>query len=163
MGKNVSLRRIGVADTMFARGDMAGVVESVLRASGKPVEIIRQTVPGIKDLPVACKKLFFDEGCEIVVATGMVGAQPVDKTCGHEASLGHQMVQTAAGRHIIEVFVHEDEANGDDEKLASIMRDRAGKHAQNALDLLFDAASLTKRAGTGQRQGGANAKPVKLL
>ncbi len=148
---------------MFARGDMGAVVIKAIADSGKPVDIVRYTVPGIKDLGVACKRLFYDSGCDIVVATGMVGAKPIDKQCSHEATMGMQMVQTAAGRHIIEVFVHEDEAEGDDARLAAIMEDRARKHALNALDLLFDRASLTKRAGTGQRQGGPNAKAVKLI
>ncbi|OIO25655.1 riboflavin synthase [Candidatus Micrarchaeota archaeon CG1_02_55_22] len=156
------MRRIGVADTMFSRGDMGAVAVRTIKASGKPVEIVRYTVPGIKDLPVACKKLFFDHGCDIVIATGMVGGKPVDKQCGHEASLGIQSVQISASRHILEVFVHEDESAGDDVRLAEIMADRTEKHAQNALDLLFNPASLTLRAGTGQRQGGPNASRVRL-
>lgn len=162
MGVQSAKHRVGVADTMFSRGDMGALAINTIKASGKPVEIIRYTVPGIKDLPVACRNLLFDKGCDTVIALGMVGGKPIDKQCGHEASLGIQFVQISAGRHILEVFVHEDEGNGDDEKLAAIMRDRTVKHALNALDLLFDPISLTKRAGTGQRQGGPNAKSIKL-
>jgi riboflavin synthase len=152
---------IGIADTMFARGDMGGLAEKTIRDSKKPVKIIRYTVPGFKDLPAACCMLF-EKGCNIVVALGMAGGAPIDKTCAHEASLGIQMAQVKYVKHIIEVFVFQDEAVGDDRKLSSIMADRTQKHALNALDLLFDPKSLTRRAGTGQRQGGPNSKAVQL-
>jgi riboflavin synthase len=143
--------KIGLADTTFSRFDYAKVVLGVLSQSGKKVNVERYTVPGIKDLPVACKKLF-SKKCDLVVACGMVGKMPIDKQCSHESSLGLQAVQLSEGRHIIEVFVHMDEAKSDTE-LAGICEDRARKHAQNALMLLFDQAQMQKRAGTGRRQG----------
>jgi len=42
------------------------------------------------------------------------------------------------------------------------MADRAKSHALNALALLFNQDSLRKKAGTGQRQGSEDAKPVNL-
>ena len=155
------MKKIGIADTMFARADMGSLAIKTIKNSRKEVEIKRYTVPGIKDLPVACKKLFEEEKCDIVIALGMAGSKPIDKTCAHEASLGLSHVQLLANRHILEVFVHEDEAQNDAE-LASIMRDRTIKHAQNALDLLFNPESLEKKAGTGQRQGSKNAASFEL-
>lgn len=153
---------VGVVDTMFSRGDMGTLAKAVLLKSHRPVKIVRRTVPGIKDLPVAAKKLIDEEQCEIVITLGMVGRQPIDKTCAHEAVQGIQWAQLLTNTPILDVMVHEDEAHGDDEKLAAIMADRVIKHARNALDLLFDPKSLVRRAGTGQRQGGTNEREFKL-
>jgi riboflavin synthase len=62
-------------------------------------------------------------------------------------------------RHIIEVFVHEDEAP-DDKTLAILASRRAEEHALNAVLLLFYPEKLTKMAGTGQRQGYEDAGPI---
>lgn len=154
--------KIGIADTMFSRGNMGDLAEKTIKASRKPVKIIRVTVPGIKDLAAAASILFAKGKCDLVMVLGMPGAKPIDKQCAHEASIGIQTAQVKFERHILEVFVHEEEGNWNDEMLAAIMRDRAVKHAQNALDLLYDPKSLVKRAGTAQRQGGPNAKQVDL-
>ncbi len=143
--------KVGVADTTFSRFDYAPVVLKGLSGSRPKVEVERYTVPGIKDLPVACLRLFRN-GCDIVIACGMVGKMPIDKQCSHEASLGLQAVQLKEGKHIMEVFVHMDEAKSGKE-LAEICKDRARKHAENALMLLFDQKAMQRRAGTGRRQG----------
>lgn len=154
------MKKIGIADTTFARADMGSYCEKTLfaeaNATQREISIERYTVPGIKDLPVACKRLFNEGGCDIVIALGMVGAKPIDKQCGHEASLGMQAVQVLCGKHILEVFVHEDEGKGNDELLAKVMANRAKGHAQNALWLLFEPETMRKRAGTARRQGFAD-------
>jgi riboflavin synthase len=151
--------RIGIADTMFARGDMGGLAEKTIREKSDH-QIIRYTVPGVKDLPIACKLLFKDHNCDIVIACGYVGAEAVDKVCGHEASSAIQDVQLKEKKHIIEVFVHEDE--GTDRKLVQIMHNRVVKHALNALELLKGPSALQEKAGSGERQGWANAKPLEI-
>ncbi len=153
---------IGVVDTMFSRADMGGLAIRTIRESRIPCTIVRYTVPGFKDLPAACAILFEKKKCDIVIALGMAGLAAVDKLCAHEASLGIQMAQVKYAKHVIEVFVYEDEGNGDDKKLASIMADRTRKHALNVVDLLRAPSSLTSRAGTGQRQGGPNKKSITL-
>lgn len=145
------MKFIGIADTTFARVDMASIVMEELKRTGTGFKVVRRTVPGIKDLPVACKRLM-EEGCDIVIALGMPGAQPIDKTCAHEASLGLIQAQLMTSRHIIEVFVHEDEAM-DEKELALLAERRAREHAVNAYDLLFRSERLIQMAGTGQRQG----------
>src|SRR5579863_2238165 len=83
------MERIGVIDTMFARYDMGAEALDELAGCpgyGERFETIRQTVPGFKDLAVAAKAMIEREGCRMIVALGMPGAQPVDKTCAHEAS-----------------------------------------------------------------------------
>ena len=50
------MKLIGIADTTFARVDMARAAISVIKKESS-AEIVRYTVPGIKDLPVAAKKL----------------------------------------------------------------------------------------------------------
>ncbi len=150
------MKIIGIADTTFARVDMASEAIAELKATGTGFRIERYTVPGVKDLPVACKKLFEERKCDIVIALGMPGAQPIDKVCAHEASAGLIQVQLMTNRHIIEVFVHEDEAKGHKE-LKKLASNRAREHAVNAYDLLFRPERLTKMAGTGQRQGLADA------
>lgn len=156
------MKKIGVADTMFAKADMAGLSVKTIRESGERVEIVRTTVPGIKDLPVACKKLVEEKKCDIVLAFGMAGKAEIDEACSHEASLGLIHAELLTNTHILKVFVHEREALGNPKKLVEIMRDRAIKHTKNALDMLFNPVSLTARAGTAQRQGSRNEKHYEL-
>ncbi|MDD4307198.1 MAG: riboflavin synthase [Thermoplasmata archaeon] len=150
------MKIIGVADTTFARVNMAAEAIDELRATGTGFRIERYTVPGVKDLPVACKKLFEEKKCDMVIALGMPGAQAIDKVCAHEASTGLIQVQLMTSKHIIEVFVHEDEAESPKE-LKKLASNRAREHAVNAYDLLFRPERLAKLAGTGQRQGFADA------
>jgi riboflavin synthase len=116
-------------------------------------------VPGIKDLPVACKKLFDEQQCDIVMALGMPGAQPIDKQCAHEASTGLIHAQLICTKHIIEVFVYEDEAT-DGKELAWLANQRTREHARNVIELLFHPENLTKKAGQGLRQGFEDVGPV---
>ncbi|MBN1861686.1 MAG: riboflavin synthase [Candidatus Thermoplasmatota archaeon] len=153
------MKRIGIADTTFARYDMAGAALQELQSLSTGFKIIRYTVPGIKDLPVACKKLFEEHSCDIVMAFGMPGPKPIDKQCAHEASSGLIHTQLLCNKHIIEVFVHEDEAQTDKE-LALLANRRAVEHARNVIDLLFHPENLTKHAGQGLREGFEDAGPV---
>ncbi|RLF37826.1 MAG: riboflavin synthase, partial [Thermoplasmata archaeon] len=77
------MKKIGIADTTFARYDMAKDAIDELKSRRSDIKIIRYTVPGIKDLPVACKKLIEEKGCDIVMAFGMPGKMPIDKQCAH--------------------------------------------------------------------------------
>lgn len=149
------MKLIGIADTTFARVDMAAEAIDELKVTGTGFRIERYTVPGVKDLPVACKKLFEEKKCDLVIALGMPGGQAIDKVCAHEASTGLIQVQLMTSKHIIEVFVHEDEASSPKE-LKKLASNRAREHAVNAYDLLFRSERLAKRAGTGQRQGFAD-------
>jgi len=152
---------VGVADTTFARVDLGGIAARTVRDYEEHAKVLRYTVPGIKDLPVAAKRLFGD-GCDIVIALGMPGAMPIDKQCAHEASTAIQAVQVAEGKHIIEVFVHEDESK-DEKELMEIARERARKHALNALALLRSRTALTAAAGSGRRQGKPDAGPISAV
>jgi len=151
--------KIGIADTTFARINMADFAVKVIKKSNHKIE--RYTVPGIKDLPVACKILFDRYKCDIVMAFGMAGSKPIDKQCSHEATLGLQSAQLMVNKHIIEVFVHMDESKNEIE-LYEIAKNRAEKHALNVLDLLKNKTTLTKYAGTGRRQGKEDEGPVKI-
>lgn len=153
-----AMKRIGIADTTFARVDMA---KAAIGAIKKEVsaEIVRYTVPGIKDLPVAAKLLFEEKGCHIVMALGMPGAAEKDRMCAHEASTGLITAQLMTNKHIIEVFVHEDEAP-DEKTLAWLAERRAVEHAHNVVRLLYYPEKLTRMAGTGQRQGYEDAGPI---
>lgn len=144
--------RVGIADTTFARFDMAQSAMDELAQYGSQLTIERYTVPGIKDLPVACKILLEERDCDICMALGMPGGQDKDKMCAHEASTGLIRVQTMTNKHIIEVFVHADEAK-DDKELKWLMDRRTREHAMNVYRLLFRPKELTRMAGTGQRQG----------
>ncbi|MBS3106443.1 riboflavin synthase [Candidatus Woesearchaeota archaeon] len=148
--------KIGVADTTFARVDMFKEIEPILKNAG--AKIARYTVPGVKDLPVACKILFERHSCDIALALGMPGAMPIDKQCSHEASLGMQMVQVLTGKHILEVFVHLDE--GKPNEILAIAKNRARKHALNALALLKGKEALSPFAGKGRRQGKEDEGPL---
>ena len=63
------------------------------------------------------------------------------------------------GKHVIEVFVHEDEA-GDEKELRWLAERRAREHAVNAFDLLFRPERLERNAGKGLRQGFEDAGPI---
>ena len=154
------IKHIGIADTTFARFDMAKSAINQLNHLGVGFKVIRYTVPGVKDLPVACKILFDESKCDIVMALGMPGPKDIDKMCAHEASQGLIQVQLLVNKHIIEVFVHEDEAETE-KKLAWLAEQRAKEHAINAYDLLFNPKRLAKQAGTGQRQGFKDAGPAR--
>lgn len=153
------MRRIGVVDTTFSRVDMGSAAEEELRSLGRGVKTVRRTVPGVKDLPVECKKLIEDERCELVMALGMPGKEPIDKMCAHEASMGLIQAQLMTNTHIIEVFVHMDEAS-DEGQLKELALARTKEHARNAHLLLFRPEALRTQAGTGQRQGFRDAGPV---
>lgn len=152
--------KIGIADTTFARVDMAKFAIGIIKKNSN-AKIERYTVPGFKDLPVACKKLFDEEKCDIVIALGMAGKMPIDKQCAHEAALGLQAVQLMTNRHILEVFVHMDEAKTERE-IYKIAKNRAEKHALNALALLKGKIELTRYAGMGKRQGKEDDGPIKV-
>ncbi|PWR71067.1 riboflavin synthase [Methanospirillum stamsii] len=146
--------KIGIADTTFARVNMGKFAIDELKKHGSVV-IERYTVPGVKDLPVACKKLFEEYRCDICMALGMPGGKEKDRMCAHEASLGLITCQLMTNRHIIEVFVHEDEAV-DDAELAWLAESRAREHAVNVIKLMRPG-TLEREAGTGQRQGFSDA------
>ena len=153
---------IGVVDTMFARYDMGAEALDELAGCpghGERFEVLRRTVPGFKDLGVACKKLVEEEGCRIVVALGMPGRAAIDQVCAHEASQGIMLAQLLTNTHVLEVFVHENEEE-DPAALAAVCVDRARKHARNAYWLLYEPEQLTRRAGQGVRQGYDDAGPI---
>ena len=154
------MKKIGVADTTFARFDMGRSAIDEIKSMASNIKIIRYTVPGIKDLPVASKKLIEEQQCDIVIALGMPGSKPIDKQCAHEASTGLIQTQLLCNTHIIEVFVHEDEANNDKE-LAWLADQRAREHGQNVINLLFHQDRLQKQAGKGLRQGFPDVGSVK--
>ncbi|MBI5393359.1 riboflavin synthase [Candidatus Woesearchaeota archaeon] len=189
--ENNKERIIGVADTTFSRVNMHLFVEDAVKNAINEgsvdfnLKIERYTVPGIKDLPVACKLLFEKYSADIVIALGMVGGEKIDKQCSHEASTSIQQVMLLRNKHILEVFVHMDEAYENlaelqdsqnwairtrqniikklnEKKLFSICRDRAYKHTLNALALLKGKNELTQFAGHGRRQGANHAGQIKF-
>jgi riboflavin synthase len=153
------MKRIGVVDTTFSRVDMGGFAVDELKRTGTGFKVERRTVPGVKDLPVAAKKLIEEHACDLVIALGMPGKEEIDKVCAHEASTGLIQVQLLTNKHIIEVFVHEDEAK-DAKQLAWLAERRAREHAVNAYDLLFRPGRLVKNAGKGLRQGFEDVGPI---
>lgn len=172
------MNRIGIVDTTFSRVDMGRVAVETLRAHAKDVDLRRAVVPGVKDLPAAARKLL-DDGCDLVLACGMVGAEEVDKVCGHEASMGLMWLRTQFGRPLLEVFIHMDEPFSRDKlgrvakrpetpdeiaryekELKHLAIERTREHALNAYWMLYEPEKLLALAGTGQRQGYDDAGPI---
>ncbi len=153
------MKKIGIADTTFARYDMGAAAIDELKKNAS-VKIERYTVPGIKDLPVASKKLIEEKGCDIVMALGMPGPADIDKQCAHEASLGIIAAQLLTSKHIIEVFVYEDEVETEKE-LAWLADRRAREHVQNVLKLLFKPEEMEREAGMGKREGFEDVGPLR--
>ena len=154
------MKKIGVADTTFARVDLARYALNALHARGTGFKVVRRTVPGIKDLPVACRRLFLEDGVDLCLALGMPGRQEYDTTCAHEASLGLQFTGVLEAKPIVECFVFEDEAAGP-QALEALARRRAEEHAVNAYALLFRPQELARRSGGGLRQGFADVGPLR--
>jgi len=151
---------VGVADTTFARVDMGSVAVRVLERMLPGYRIIRHTVPGIKDLPGAAKRLF-NMGCEGVITLGWVGSREADRLSYLAASIGLIMVEVLEGKVLIDVTVHEDEAPGDPERLKRIALERAEEHARNLAILLREGPeALSRYAGKGLRQGYEDAGPL---
>ncbi|MDT7901094.1 MAG: riboflavin synthase [Acidianus sp.] len=144
--------KYGVADTTFSRVDMGAIAIKVIKREDPDAEIIRYTVPGIKDLPVDARRLI-DSGCDGVITLGWVGKTMLDKYSYLAASIGLIIVQGLTSKHVIDVTVHEDEAD-DEEKLKEIAIDRASKHARNLVLLVKEGKNaLSPYAGKGLRQG----------
>ncbi len=154
------MKRIGVADTTFARVDMARYAIQCPPGPGHGYRIVRRTVPGIKDLPVACRSMFLEDGVDLCLALGMPGRAEYDKTCAHEASLGLLFASVLEAKPIVECFVFEGEADSAKE-LERLARRRAEEHAENAWSMLFRPENLAREAGHGLRQGFADAGPVR--
>jgi len=154
------VKKIGVADTTFARVDLARYAIRALGAAGTGFRVVRRTVPGIKDLPVACRQLFAVDGVDLCLALGMPGRAEYDRTCAHEASLGLLFTGVVEAKPIVECFVFESEAR-DDAELESLGRRRAEEHALNAYSMLFRPNDLARRAGEGLRQGFPDAGPAR--
>ncbi len=154
------MKTIGVVDTTFARVDMASAALRALRGAGAGFRVARRTVPGIKDLPVAVRQLFRDEGADLCLALGMPGRAEYDRTCAHESSLGLIFAGVLEAKPVVECFVFESEA-ADDRELDLLARRRAEEHAVNAFHLLFRPRALARRAGEGLRQGFPDVGPVR--
>ncbi len=151
--------KIGIADTLFAVTDMFKFAKDAIENSEEEIQIERYTVPGVKDLPVACKKLLEEHGCNICLALGMPGPMPIDKQCANQASQGIIQAQLLTNKHILEVFIHLDEAN-DDNELYKITKDRTEKHTINAIALAKNKSALQNQAGQGKRQGHEDHGPI---
>ena len=151
--------KMGICETTFARFDMATVAMDEIKSQVSDVTFVRRTVPGVKDLPVASKKLIEEEGCELVMAFGMPGPEDIDKLCAHEASTGLIQVQLMTNTHIIEVFVHEDEGR-DEKDLKKLVENRTRQHADNVVKMIFKPEKLRREAGMGMREGREDKGPL---
>lgn len=171
--------KIGVVDTTFSRINMGAIALDEFAKnypmknfnknfsalefgnSNTKIKIVRKTVPGIKDLPVECKRLLENEKCDVVMALGMVGGATIDTQCAHEASLGVQMAKLLTKKPIIEVFVHENEA-WNERDFYEICNNRIRKHAYNAVDIVIHPEKLIENAGKGIRQGREDEGQIEL-
>ena len=154
------MKRIGVVDTTFARVDMADSGIRALKSAGTGFRVVRRTVPGIKDLPVAVRRLFQEDRADLCLAFGMPGKAEYDKTCAHEASMGLIFSGVLEAKPVVECFVFEGEAR-DDRELDTLARRRAEEHALNAYKMLFRPQELARASGGGLRQGFEDVGPVR--
>lgn len=163
-------KKIGIVDTTFARINMGQLAENKIKQiveNNKNIncETVRVTVPGFKDLAVACQILLDEQKCDFALALGWVGGMPIDEQCAHEAALAIAMAQLMCKKHILHIFVHESEAKDEaeanrSETLCNIAIDRVQSHAQNAIWMLFEPEIMIQRAGQGCRQGGPSVGPI---
>jgi len=154
------VKKIGIADTTFARVDLARYAIRALQEQGTGFRLVRRTVPGLKDLPVACRQLFREDGADLCLALGMPGPAELDRTSAQVASLGLMMTGVLETKPIVECFVYESEAPRPVD-LEALARRRAEEHALNAYALLFRPHDLARHAGEGLRQGFPDVGPVR--
>ncbi len=155
------MKRVGMVDTTFARYDMAKDAIDEIKKTTTGIKIIRRTVPGIKDLAAECKILMDEENCDVCMAFGMPGPEEKDKASAQVASQGLMIAQLLTNKHILEIFVHEDEST-DKRELAKLCENRSREHAQNLVKMLLHPEKLTKKAGTGQREGFKDKGPLRI-
>lgn len=171
------IKKLAIVDTTFSRINMGNVAISTIQdylkefsfQQGQNFEIdfIRRTVPGFKDLAVACLNLFEQENCDMALACGWVGGMPIDEKCGHEAALAIAQAQLIARKHILHIFVHESEADHQTDAnikasiLSDIANNRVIEHTKNAIRMLCAPDSMLTRAGQGYRQGGPSVGTIK--
>jgi riboflavin synthase len=149
------MSKYGIVDTTFSRIDMGKFAYATIRKEDPDAEIVRYTVPGIKDLPLGAMKLF-EDGCDGVITLGWVGKTRLDKYSYLATSIGLIQAQLLARKHIMDVTVHEDEA--DESKIFDLAKDRAVKHSVNLVRLVKGGKEgLSEYAGKGLRQGYNNA------
>jgi len=149
--------KIGIVDTTFSRVNMGDIaIDELKNYAG--IRYVRRTVPGIKDLPVEAKRLL-EEGCDIVITLGWVGKSEKDALSYLAMSIGKIMAELMTNKHIIDVTVHEDEAE-DEKTLLRVAENRVREHVRNAVDLIRNPERLVKQAGTGQRQGFEDVGPI---
>ncbi|MEI9888809.1 MAG: riboflavin synthase [Rhizomicrobium sp.] len=156
-------KRLGIVDTSFARIDMGGIALKYLKdasPAGDDIACVRVTVPGFKDLAVEAKRLVERDRCDVVLAMGWSGGAELDARSAQIASAGIMLAQLLTGRHILEVFIHAEEAPDDEQRLRAMAEHRVLGHCENALLMLRDRFSLVGRAGTGRRQGEHDAGPL---
>ncbi|MEM0073137.1 MAG: riboflavin synthase [Thermoplasmatales archaeon] len=152
------MAKYGIVDTTFSRVDMGKIAYETIRKEDPDGNILRYTVPGIKDLPVGAVKLF-EDGCDGVITLGWVGKTVLDKYSYLAASIGLINAQLMVKKHIMDVTVHEDEV--EESQLAELARDRTIKHSRNLVLLVTGGgSSLRSSAGKGLRQGYNNAGPI---
>ena len=152
------MTKYGIVDTTFSRVDMGKYAYDTIRKEDPDGEIIRYTVPGIKDLPIGATKLF-EQGCEGVITLGWVGKTKLDKYSYLATSIGLIHAQLLAKKHIMDVTIHEDEV--EESQLVFLSKDRTTKHAANLVKLVKDGGgSLSSMAGKGLRQGYNNAGQI---
>ncbi|WP_342755403.1 riboflavin synthase [Acidilobus sp. 7A] len=138
---------------------MGSVAEEVLREELPDYRVVRYTVPGIKDLPGAARRLI-DMGCDGVITLGWVGATQVDKYSYIAMSVGLVMLSVLTGKVVVDVTVHEDETE-DPRELREIAVNRARAHAENLVKLLTGGLeALRPLAGQGVRQGRSSVGPL---
>lgn len=152
--------KLAIVDTMFSRVNMGAIAIDEITKNYPDVEIIRRTVPGFKDLAVECK-LLLEKGCDIAIALGMAGGAPIDVQCAHEASMSILQAKLMANKHIVEVFVFENEA-WNKKELMEIFDNRIRMHCHNAVALVTNPQMLIDNAGTGKRQGKPDEGKLKL-
>ncbi len=143
--------KIGIVDTTFSRIDMGKIaIDELKNYAG--INYVRRTVPGIKDIPVEAKRLIEEEGCDTVITLGWVGSAEKDALSYLALSIGKIFAELMTNKHIIDVTVHEDEAE-DEKMLLEIAENRVRKHVRNAVDLVRNPERLVREAGKGKRQG----------
>ncbi len=104
--------RVGIVDTTFARVDMAKYAIEELRNNEPSVIIERITVPGFKNTPWAAKQLI-NKGVDAVMVLGWIGPSLTDKITYAVTSMGLIMLQIEYDKPIVDVTIHEDEANNE--------------------------------------------------
>lgn len=138
---------LGVVDTVNSRYDAGAHAERIL-GDERGVTVRRETVPDCSNLPLGCKRLVEDAGCDLVLALSVLENRRLPKTALRATYDKLLDVETETDTPILKVFAYEDEMRSADDVL-ELVENRIASYCADALAVVDESTDLTDAAGRG--------------